>query len=58
VLPVVSIVPEKRTAALETIGKMFALLSERTHPVAANLYYMTVIPDIQIIENLKTDVKA
>ncbi|MBL7807778.1 MAG: Eco57I restriction-modification methylase domain-containing protein [Saprospiraceae bacterium] len=58
VLPAVSIEPEKRRAALETIGKMFTLLSERTHPVATNLYYMTAIPDIQIIENLKTDVKA
>lgn len=57
-LPAVSIAPENRAAALEAIGKAFALLSDRTHPVATNLYYMTAIPDIQIIENLKTDVKA
>lgn len=57
-LPAVSIAPENRAAALEAIGKAFALLSDRTHPVATNLYYMTAIPDIQIIESLKTDVKA
>jgi len=57
-LPEVSIVPENREASFKTIGELFALLSERTHPVATNLYYMTAIPDIQIIENLKTEVKA
>jgi hypothetical protein len=57
-LPSVSNELEKRATTLRTIGEMFTLLSERTHPVATNLYYMTAIPDIQIIENLKTDVKA
>lgn len=57
-LPVVSIQPEHRAAALHSIDEVFAVLSERTHPVATNLYYMTVIPDIQVIERLKTEVKA
>jgi len=49
---------ESREQILEKIGSVHALLSEREHPVTVNLYYLTSISDIQIIENLKTEAKA
>jgi hypothetical protein len=58
ILPAVSFEQGKVAASLATIGEVYNLLSERTHPVATNLYYMTSIPDIQIIENLKSEVKV
>lgn len=56
--PSISFEPQQRAKALHAIAEVFAVLSERTHPVTVNLYYMSTVPDIKIMESLKTDTKA